>query len=239
MDNSFRHGCRYIAYTNPCKKDSYLFAGTYDHGVFVSSDSGASWSAADSGIAGMNVQTLVVHGSDIFAGTDTKGVFRSTNNGAYWTAVDSGLIQPSLTLPDVFAFVSKAIRFLRGRMRAYSVQQILAVVGLPTVPGLPIPSSERCLRWFSGSVRECRLCRGVWVWGFSFNERWHDMGDINSGLSDKLLNTLNRCGDYIFTGTSAGVRRRALAEIMTGVDDRSAAPAQFYSCRITPTHSVK
>jgi hypothetical protein len=69
---------------------STIFAATQE-GVFLSTNNGASWAAADSGLPeGLDINALVVSGSNIFAGRN-DGVYLSTNNGTSWTAVNSGL----------------------------------------------------------------------------------------------------------------------------------------------------
>ncbi|MHB8336561.1 MAG: T9SS type A sorting domain-containing protein [Ignavibacteriaceae bacterium] len=76
-----------------------LFAGTYDGGVFLSTDNGTSWSAVNSGLTNTYVETLAISGNKLFAGTH-DGVYLSTNNGTNWTVVNNGL--PSYT--SVYAF---------------------------------------------------------------------------------------------------------------------------------------
>jgi photosystem II stability/assembly factor-like uncharacterized protein len=67
-----------------------LFAGG-DGGVFLSTDSGASWTASDSGLTNTEIHSLAMSGSNIYAGTAYGGVFLSTNNGSSWALVNSGL----------------------------------------------------------------------------------------------------------------------------------------------------
>ena len=60
------------------------------YGVFLSTDNGASWTAADSGLTNTSVSSLAVSttgtgATNIFAGTQNGGVFRSTNSGKSWT----------------------------------------------------------------------------------------------------------------------------------------------------------
>jgi hypothetical protein len=74
---------------------SNIFAGTYG-GVFLSTDNGASWTSANSGIpGGASVNAFAFSGSNIFAGTGSNGVFLSTDNGSSWTAVNTGLTNTS------------------------------------------------------------------------------------------------------------------------------------------------
>jgi photosystem II stability/assembly factor-like uncharacterized protein len=71
-----------------------LIAGTYGDGVFLSTDSGTTWSVANTGLPNRIVYTFVVFGTSssamVFAGTDS-GFFRSTDNGTSWAPVNTGL----------------------------------------------------------------------------------------------------------------------------------------------------
>ena len=73
---------------------SNIFAGGF--GVFLSTDSGTSWTLVDSGLTYKSVHSLASNGSNIFAGTWGRGVFLSINNGKSWTAVNSGLTNDSV-----------------------------------------------------------------------------------------------------------------------------------------------
>jgi hypothetical protein len=68
-----------------------LFAGTGDGGVFRSSNNGASWTAASTGLTDTSVYAFAVSGENLFAGTYRGGVFRSSDNGASWMAASTGL----------------------------------------------------------------------------------------------------------------------------------------------------
>jgi hypothetical protein len=63
-----------------------VFAGTdYHGGVYHSTDNGASWREANSGLTDSTVNAFSVWGTNVFAGTE-RGVFLSTDNGTNWTA---------------------------------------------------------------------------------------------------------------------------------------------------------
>jgi hypothetical protein len=83
---------------------STLYAGTEGGGVFKSTDSGASWSAVNTGLPsgdlGPSVQALAIDPltpSTLYAGgladpfSGTRGMFKSTDGGASWTAINTGL----------------------------------------------------------------------------------------------------------------------------------------------------
>jgi ligand-binding sensor domain-containing protein len=68
-----------------------LFAATGGSGIFLSTDNGANWAPADSGLTDLFALCFAASGANLFAGTGTGGIFSSSNNGASWTPVDSGL----------------------------------------------------------------------------------------------------------------------------------------------------
>ncbi len=65
-----------------------LLVGTTD-GVFVSGDSGATWTAT--GLTWLS-NGLAASGSTWYAGTAGVGVYRSTDHGATWRSINAGLL---------------------------------------------------------------------------------------------------------------------------------------------------
>jgi len=89
---------------------SNLFAGTWEGGVFLSTNNGTSWTPVNTGLTTTNVYALAVNGTNLFAGTyGDGGVYLSTNNGTSWTAVDSGL-----TNNVVFALAASGTNLFAG-----------------------------------------------------------------------------------------------------------------------------
>lgn len=70
-------------------KGSEIFEGTPE-GVYLSTNEGANWTAANSGLTNRNVLSLASSDSDLYAGT-SNGIFLSTNEGGSWVPVDSGM----------------------------------------------------------------------------------------------------------------------------------------------------
>ena len=70
---------------------SHFFIGTQDSGVFVSTNSGANWSAA--GLKYYTIESFAVSGNRIYTGTygNSDGLFMSSNYGANWVNVSAGL----------------------------------------------------------------------------------------------------------------------------------------------------
>lgn len=85
---------------------SRVYAGTVSGGVYVSTDTGKSWSLSNNGMGNVIVNSLAVWGTTLLAGCDLNpyftggpfipkgGVFRSTDEGASWTLVDEGIPAP-------------------------------------------------------------------------------------------------------------------------------------------------
>ncbi len=70
---------------------STLYAGNIGGGVFKSTDGGASWARASSGMTDLAVRAIAINPqntSTLYAATDQGGgLFESTNGGASWTSV--------------------------------------------------------------------------------------------------------------------------------------------------------
>jgi len=71
-----------------------LFAGSTEHGVYTSRDTGKTWQQANSGLPpSANIDTLFwepIH-QTLYASIDGRGLFATTNGGQSWTTRGSGL----------------------------------------------------------------------------------------------------------------------------------------------------
>ncbi len=73
-----------------------VYAGTQGGGVYVSSDTGTTWSPVNTGIGSANdINALAADGNTLYAGTPL-GVYYTNNYGANWTAMNSGLVNQSI-----------------------------------------------------------------------------------------------------------------------------------------------
>jgi photosystem II stability/assembly factor-like uncharacterized protein len=70
-----------------------IYAAT-NNGVFKSADEGASWTAANAGLAGIDVFSVAIdplNPATLYAGALGSGVFKSTDGGQNWFSASSGL----------------------------------------------------------------------------------------------------------------------------------------------------
>jgi len=92
---------------------SNLFAGVnsaYDSGgVMMSTDNGATWRSASTGLPAVKIMSLRAAGTSLFAGPYDAGVYYSTNLGANWSGAKS-----VLTVAYVYDFAAIGSGVLAG-----------------------------------------------------------------------------------------------------------------------------
>jgi len=69
-------------------RDTNIFVGSWNNGLFLSTNDGVSWTWLHNGLPNL-VTALAISDTNIFAGTWGLGIFLSTNNGTSWNAVDT------------------------------------------------------------------------------------------------------------------------------------------------------
>ena len=95
--------CAYDVVADPNTTNTvYAFYQNYPLGVAKSIDGGVTWSAVNTGLASLTVQSMVA-GSDgsLYVALQTGGVYKSTNQGGSWTSSSSGL--PASFFPNTIA----------------------------------------------------------------------------------------------------------------------------------------
>ena len=85
-------GANVVALVIDPVEPSTAFAGTTGSGILKTTDGGASWATANSGLSTTDVIALAIDPSmpsTLYAGTDA-GVFKSTDGGQSWAAANAG-----------------------------------------------------------------------------------------------------------------------------------------------------
>lgn len=89
--------------------DDNIYAGTYNYGLFCSTNHGESWQGI--GLTGFSIQSIAINSeNEIYvSGYDASGssVYRSTNQGVNWTKIVEGL-----TSTDVFALAFDSLGYI-------------------------------------------------------------------------------------------------------------------------------
>ena len=108
---------------------SIMLAGTWKHGLYRSSDGGASFSRVK-GFPSNDVRSLAVQGKALFAATGDRGIAKSIDNGQSWstTSLDTGYFWSVRTSTDGSALLasSPAKGLFRSVDQGRTWQQTLA-----------------------------------------------------------------------------------------------------------------
>ncbi|MFA6455657.1 MAG: T9SS type A sorting domain-containing protein [Bacteroidota bacterium] len=194
---------------------SELIAATYGgSGVYVSTNSGQTWSAINGGIPnayGIFVTALANNSSDLYIGIEgyysgnngyLGGVFRSTNKGANWSRVtpDSLHFIKSIAVNDSSLFVAD---YYRGMCRATKDgQQWTKLDNIALSPNsmtLAIQGDEL----FAGSNDVSDIAKRVFR-STDYGQTWTNVGQ---GLNTAIINAFrfgpDGSGD-LFAATSGG-----------------------------------
>jgi hypothetical protein len=181
---------------------SYIFAGTWGNGVYLSVDNGTSWTALNIGLTNTAVRSLAVSGSNLFAGTWGGGVY--VYNGTYWTTLNIGLTNTavrSLAVSGSNLFAGT----WGGGVYLYNGTYWTAVnndLTQSTVMSLGVSGSN--------------IFAGTWGTGvYLSTNSGTSWTSVNSGFpANTYVWSLAMNGSYIFTGTTNGVWRRPLSEMV-------------------------
>jgi hypothetical protein len=73
-DTSMKYASSFAV--NTSYESNYLFAGTSENGVMLSTNSGTSWTQVNSGLADLDIRSLAISDVYLFAGTESNGVWR-------------------------------------------------------------------------------------------------------------------------------------------------------------------
>jgi ligand-binding sensor domain-containing protein len=189
-------------------KDTNLYAGTSDSGVYRSTNNGESWTKSSTGLsgAGLIINALLVKDSNLFAGT-SGGVYRSTNKGSSWSLSNTGIGAAVLSLvkKDTLLFAGTTSRLYCSTDDGSTWDE----------PGAVVPGNVTTL-----VVKGSRLFAGTGSTGVS---RSTDNGStwltINTGLLNPTIYSLAAKDTNLFAATAAGVFRTSNDSIWTAVGE--------------------
>jgi ligand-binding sensor domain-containing protein len=142
---------------------------------------------------GKQVYSLAVSGTNLFAGTFGDGVFLSTNNGTSWAAVNTGL-----TNSYVYVLAVSGTNLFAGAYQR---------VFLSTNNGTSWTGNYLAATWFQRlAVLGTNLFAGTSGLGvYLSTNNGTSWTPINSGLTNKLIQSFVVSGTNLFAGTQGGV----------------------------------
>jgi uncharacterized repeat protein (TIGR02543 family) len=158
-------------------------------GIYVSSDSGATWTQP---LSGTQVYSLASAGDTLYAGTLGAGVISSTDNGTTWNS------DPSIDLESAAIFavaVSGAALYAGTDNGLYyrSSHNWYAVAAVPSISVYTLVTNGGAL--FAGTSSGLyRLNNTTGVWAV-----------VDTGLTNTTIHSLVASGNYLFAATGGGV----------------------------------
>jgi hypothetical protein len=183
-----------------------LFAGIWG-GVYMSTDSGANWTAVDNGLTNDNINVLIANGSNLYAGSAGSGVYFSNDSGTTWTSI--GL--------DTLGIISLACNGNNLYASSYGWNNGLFLSTDNGVNWTDITIGLNSYqRWINAiAITGNHLFIGTAGEGVLVsNNNGGSWTSINTGLTEDLISSLAIIGDNLFAGTLSRVFKSKISEII-------------------------
>jgi photosystem II stability/assembly factor-like uncharacterized protein len=185
-----------------------LFAGTARGGVFLSTNSGDTWTSIYAGLRTVWVSALAVFGTNLYAGTLGNGVLLSTDNGKSWTAVNSGLPSSSDSTAYATSFAMGGMNlFVTMNRYAYDCEACGTGVFRSTDSGTSwtFVTPGMTNGYFNAiAVSDTNLFAGTNFGVFLSTNNGASWATANVGL-EPMVHALAVSGTNLFAGTFSGV----------------------------------
>ncbi len=210
-----------------------IFAGSQGGGLFLSADTGTTWTAVNS-FPDTYINVLTAYGTNIYAGTANSGLLLSTDTGTTWMVITHLLPNSVISLvvigPNIIAGTYFGGVFLSTDMGAHWKKQInsfssgvvfsLANDGTNIFAGVGNPegvflSSDSGASWsasgltsnniFSLAVSGTNIFAGTDSGVFLSADTGKTWTAVNNGLPNRAVFSLAITGTNIFAGTSGGI----------------------------------
>ncbi len=195
-------------------RDTNLFAGGCQEGVFLSSNGGQSWVQVNVGLTNTCIFSLFVCGTDLFASTLFGGVFLSTDNGSSWALINSLPIDTTITCftisgTSLFAGASSTYPGTEGGVYRSDDN---GTTWIPVNDGFPPYRNVNAIVTIPNGTGGTNLCVGVSVCDTTCHGSIYH--STNNGTNWNQVSTeagsggpLCVSGQNIFSGTGSNILR--------------------------------
>jgi hypothetical protein len=189
-------------------KDTLLFAGINDDGVYRSTNNGETWTQMINGLSSLNIRALLVKDTIIYAGT-SSGVYISADNGSNWAPSTTGMgaiIVRALIMKDTNIFAGTATGvYVSADDGAHWTSAGLSTYTVVTL-----------------CVKGKKLFAGTTNINNSVYRSTNDGTDwlrITEGLAVQAANSLAAKDTNLFAATNGGIFRSSNDSTWTAVND--------------------
>ena len=184
------------------QRGANYFLGT-NGGVFLSTNTGATWFAVNSGLYNSTVNTFLSIDQNLYAGT-TGGLFVTSDNGASWQSTGYNITSPNITSLLVYNGAMYAGTLGGGVFKSTDngssfstanfglINQNITVLLLS---GTTIYAGASALNGADGIYKSTNN-----------GSSWVSAGLLNIGVYSLMINST-----YLYAGTNAGVQRTPLS----------------------------
>ncbi len=166
-----------------------LFAGTFNYGLYTSTDNGMNWTQAGIGLNNRIVFALTVFGNYLYAGTDI-GIWRTSNNGAYWSLIglnNNTIYSLASNQSRVFAGTHVSTLFYSGGGTSWFISSL----GVTNIRAIAV----------NGSLVLAGECGSAGLYLSKNNgNNW-----VSTTLNNKSVYSLALNGSHAYAGTGGGV----------------------------------
>ena len=222
------------------KIDTSLFVSGYS-GLYRSTDHGARWNLANSGLDKWEViMCFASINNYILAGSEYGGIYNSNNGGISWLKDTTGIPRESghfatiknLLVKDTSVFATSDVGILISNDNGITWET--RNVGLLDSNITALTTNGIAL--FAGTKSD-----GIYI-SMNNGATWNS---VNEGLIDKGIYSLAVSNSYIYAGTLSGVWRRPISEMITGIESKqNILPLHFYLSQnypnpFNPTTTIK
>ena len=188
--DTINNGLPMFSVTSLAKKGNYLFAGTYNYGIFVSSNFGQSWTQSNNGLDSHFINDIVVKDDSVFIASNS-GAYLSLDNGLHWTALVQGLIDTS-----VFAITYIGNRLLASTSSLLFASDNGGQVWFPTnLPDSLYPGRMAVC----GNIVFVTTCSGIYR-SADYGMNWIL---LNNGIPVTYFSSIVVLGNTIFIGSQS------------------------------------
>ena len=181
-----------------------LFAGTYNNGIYVSTDNGNTWKTANVGMPKFsNIVSITTDGTNLYAGSYFSGLYVSSDNGASWKNMPQASVNHQVT---ALQFVGSSL--FCGTVNGIWVTTDKGVTSKSVNVGLPAGNGGTGSAWVSClAVKETNLLAGLYYKGiYRSKDNGATWAPLTNGFPmDNNVISLLVNGSAIIAGTNTGI----------------------------------
>ena len=183
---------------------NFLFAGTYNDGIYVSTDNGSNWKTANVGMPKFsNIVSITTDGTNLYAGSYFSGLYVSSDNGASWKNMPQASVNHQIT----------AMQLVGSSLFCATVNGIWVTTDKGSTSksvnvGLPVGTGGSGSAWVSClAVKETNLFAGLFYKGiYRSKDNGATWAALTNGFpADNNVTSILVNGSSVIAGTNTGV----------------------------------